>query len=199
MPPAFSRGDRLIDEMKLNRDYIIPFVGLKLGGHNFDFQITDSFFDDIDYSIIHKGNVKVELLLEKKETMLIGDYKISGVVEMECSRCTDPVDVEIEGEYKLVYKFGTEPSDDESLIIVYPEEFELNIKENILELITVSLPALATHEEGDCNEEMISILSDYMMVSDDRNESDEVNQDETTNEGPIDPRWEELNKLKKRT
>ena len=184
--------------MKSNKDYIIPFVGLKLGVHRFEFDITDTFFDDIEYSIVHKGNVKVELLLDKKETMMVGNYLINGIVEMECNRCTDPMNVEINGEYKLVYKFGTESSDDESLIIIYPEEFELNVSENILELIMVSLPGRVIHPEGECNEEMIEILSKYIMTSKNQVDDNEVRLEENEDDEDIDPRWSELNKLKKR-
>lgn len=193
--------------MKLNRDYIIPFVGLKLGVHKFEFDITDTFFDNYEYSIIRKGNVKVELSLDKKETMLIGNFTVSGVVQSECDRCTDPIEIDIEGEYQLVYKFDTEPSDDESLIIVYPEEFELNIADNILELMTVSLPLRSIHNEGDCNEEMIERFKEYVLVeeydededdedlSDDSDEEDE-NDDSNDDDGEIDPRWSALKGLK---
>lgn len=179
-------------KVKLNKDYIIPFVGLKIGVHTFEFDITDTFFEIFEYSIIHKGKVKVELQLEKKETMLIGNYSISGTVEAECDRCNDYVDVEIEGEYRLVYKFDTDPTDDESLIIVYPEEHEIDVKENILELITVSLPSRAIHREGECNEEMISILDEYVLISVDEEDEDSSEEFEEN----IDPRWSALNKLK---
>ena len=169
--------------------------------HAFEFDITDTFFEIFEYSIIHKGKVKVELQLEKKETMLIGDYTINGMVEAECDRCNDPVDVEVNGTYQLVYKFDTQPSDDESLIIVYPEEHEIDVKENILELITVSLPTRAIHEEGECNEEMISILDEYVLISEEEeaNASEGESEDAPNGEEQkedIDPRWSALSKLK---
>ncbi|MCH2229027.1 MAG: DUF177 domain-containing protein [Crocinitomicaceae bacterium] len=189
--------------MKLNRDYIIPFVGLKIGSHKFEFDITDAFFDNYEYSIIRNGNVKVELNLEKKETMLVGDYTISGVVQSECDRCTDPMDADVSGEYQLIYKFDTEPSDDESLIIVYPEEFELNIADSILELITVSLPLRTIHEEGECNEEMIEQLKEYVLVedvfedkSDDESFENSEDEDNDDDDQEIDPRWAALKGLK---
>ncbi len=184
--------------MKLNKEYIIPFVGLKLGVHKFEFNITDTFFENFDYSIIHKGNVKVEFSLEKKETMLVGDYVISGNVETNCNRCDDPVNVPIEGKYQLIYKFGTEATDDESLVIVYPEEFEIDISESILEFITVSLPQITVHKEGECNEEMVEILSEYILVDEKEQERNESDDDSTSDdlEG-IDPRWEALKKLNK--
>ncbi|MDX2359197.1 MAG: DUF177 domain-containing protein [Crocinitomicaceae bacterium] len=184
--------------MKLNKDYIIPFVGLKLGVHSFEFNVTDTFFEYFEYSIIHKGEVKVNLSLEKRETMLVGDFTVNGTVEAECDRCGDVVNVEVEGEYQLVYKFDDEPSDDESLIIVYPEEFEINVAENLLELITVSLPSRAVHDEGDCNEEMMTILDEYILVSDSEVEASEgESEDEPENDENIDPRWSALKNLKK--
>jgi len=186
-------------KVKLNRDYIIPFVGLKIGAHKFDFNITDTFFDNYEYSIIRKGNVKIELILDKKETMLIGHYTIGGVIQSECDRCTDPIEVAVGGTYKLVYKFDTEPCDDESLIIVYPEEFELDISDNILELIMVSLPLRSIHNEGECNEEMMEQLSEYVLVEEkfEAEDNDELSDDsEDDDQGEIDPRWSVLKGLK---
>ena len=180
--------------MKLSKEYIIPFVGLKVGKHTFEYEITDSFFENFEYSIIRKGKVKVVLLFEKKETMLIGNYTIEGVVEASCDRCNDPKDVEIYGEYKLFYKFDSKESDDESLIIVYPEEYELDVTENILELISVSLPSRNVHPEGECNEELISILDEYIMVSND-SEPSENEDEEEEGEEYTDPRWNALKDL----
>ena len=184
--------------MKSKQNFKIPFVGLKLGVHSFEFDIDNTFFDSIEYSIIHKGNVKVELRLEKKETMLIGNYSIYGMVETNCNKCNDPIEVSIKGEYKLIYKFGKEPSNDETLIIVYPEEFEIDVKENILELITVSLPTRAVHEEGQCNEEVISILDEYILISEEdaADAAKGESEDDQNEEDYTDPRWSALKKLK---
>ena len=174
---------------KSNREYVIPFVGLKIGTHDFEFDITDKFFEEFEYSIVQSGDVKVNLALEKKETMLIGNFSINGVVRAACDRCNDPVEAEIEGEYQLIFKFDDKPSDDESLVIVYPEEFEIDMTDHILELITVSLPSRLVHEEGECNEEMIELLDNYSI------HSDEELDDEAEEE--VDPRWAALKNLKK--
>ena len=98
-------------------EYIIPFVGLKIGFHIFEFEISDTFFDDIEYSIIQSGKVHVRLELEKKETMLIGVFHVEGLVTTSCDRCTDPIEEEVEGEYQIVYKFGGDLTDDEALVV----------------------------------------------------------------------------------
>ena len=76
-----------------DKEFVIPFVGLKQGVHEFNFEIGKAFFESIEYSIVLEGNVYVTFLLDKKETMLIGDYTIRGTVKASCGRCNDPVDV----------------------------------------------------------------------------------------------------------
>jgi uncharacterized metal-binding protein YceD (DUF177 family) len=62
-----------------------------------------------------------------------------------------------------VYKFETEPSDDESLFVLHPDEYELDLQDNIYELITVSLPTRLLHPKGECNEEMLALMEQYMI------------------------------------
>ena len=66
------------------REFVIPFVGLKIGNHIFEYDIDKAFFDGIDYSIIHDGNVHVKLELEKKETMMVGVFHVDGKVFTNC-------------------------------------------------------------------------------------------------------------------
>ena len=148
-----------------DKEFVIPFVGLKQGVHEFNFEIGKAFFESIEYSIVLEGNVYVTFLLDKKETMLIGDYTIRGTVKASCGRCNDPVDVDVEGEFQLVYKFDDKPSEDESLVIVYPEEYEIDVKESIHEFISVSIPSRTVHKEGECNEDVMKILSEYQVFT----------------------------------
>ncbi len=202
---------------KTLKEYIIPFIALKQGSYEFDFVIGDTFFEGLDYSIIHSGDVKVDLILDKKETMMIGHYTINGTVSTNCDRCTDPVDVEVEGEYQLIYKFGTEPSDDETLVVIHPDSYELDVSSDIYELITVSLPSRSIHEDGECNEEMMDKLSEYLLNPEDEDEDDDDFDDEDCDDdddldsddeedegdddgdddddGDIDPRWNALKSL----
>lgn len=197
--------------MKSKKEYIIPFIGLKLGFHEYHFDIRDSFFEERDYSIVHNGKVTVQLILEKKETMMIGEFSIAGSVSTECDRCTDMVEVLVKGDYRLVYKFDTEPSDDETLIVLHPDDYELDLHDNIYELITVSLPTRLLHPKGECNEEMLELLKKYTIpqaIDEDDDYEDEEDWDEEDDEedwedenddgdddGPIDSRWNALKNL----
>ncbi len=149
--------------MKSKSTFVIPFVGLKIGFHEFDFEIHDTFFEEKEYSIIHSGNVNVHLVLEKKETMMVAEFNLSGNVSTSCDRCDDPIDVPVKGQFRLVYKFALEPSEDETLIVLHPDSYEMDVSDNLYELITVSMPARAVHKEGLCNEEMLSLISQYTV------------------------------------
>jgi uncharacterized metal-binding protein YceD (DUF177 family) len=199
------------------REFIIPFVGLKTGNHLFEYDITDSFFEGIENSIIHRGNVHVRLELEKKERMLVGIFTVEGQVTTNCDRCTDPVDVDVEGEYQIVYKFGGDPSENEGLIVLEEQAFELDVEMNIYELIAVSLPLRTIHEKEDCNPEMIALLDQYLINSmdddddddfddddfgdddfdddDDDSDDDESDDNDIKDNGEIDPRWSILKNL----
>ncbi len=191
-----------------NNQFIIPFVGLKDGKHDFEFKLADAFFEENEYSLIRKGKIHVNLEFEKKETMMIGNYNIDGKVVLNCNRCNDDLEVNINGDYRLVYKFDSTPSNDESLVIVYPEEFELNVGATLLELINVSLPARAVHNDGKCNDDMLELFDEYVVNKEDdfNEEFDELDeesefennkQEEEDVSDEIDPRWEALKKLKK--
>lgn len=197
---------------KSKREFVIPFIGLKLGSHTFEFDVSDSFFEEFEYSIIHSGNVHVDLILEKKETMMIGTFSCEGVVSASCDRCNDALDVSVRGSFQLVFKLSDEETDDETLIVLPPEAYELDVAPHIYELITVSLPVRMIHEEGECNEEMVEALNQYLLNPEDEDEWDEEDDwddedfddedweeesddDDDDPDGGIDPRWSVLKNL----
>jgi len=165
----------------VNKDLEIPFVGLKQGIHNFTFEIDRSFFDAFPYSIIEEGKISVELSLDKKDTLMIGDYTINGFVVSNCATCDDLFEAPLKGKMTIYYKFGQEQEEDENLVVLTPDVYKINPEQQIYELITVSLNANPRHKEGECNEDVLSLLNKYQK----RTEENEN----------IDPRWDKLNKL----
>ena len=165
----------------MNKDLEIPFVGLKQGIHNFEFEIDRSFFDAFPYSIIEEGEITVELSLDKKDTLMVGEYKIKGFVVSNCATCNESFNAPINGEMMIYYKFGEEQEEDENLVVLTSEVYKIKPEQQVYELITVSLNANPRHKEGECNEEVLSLLRSYQI----RDEKEEK----------IDPRWDKLNKL----
>ena len=116
---------------------------------------------------------------------MVGEFTIEGQVDTACDRCNEPLSVPIDGEFKTVFKFDDQPSNDESLIIVYPEDFELDLRDHLLELVSVCLPSRSIHPEGECNEDMLDLIDEYTGAFEEEEETEET-----------DPRWDSLKKLK---
>ena len=197
--------------------YNIPFVGLKSGSHDYKFDINNAFFEDLEYSLVQCGDLLINLKLEKKETMLIAYFSVKGEVSADCDRCSTTMKIDIRGDFRVVYKFGLEEEDDESLVVIHPDAYQINVKNQIYELIITSIPQRKIHPKGECDEEMWKLVQQYTVNSqededgyaedeewDDEDWDDEDYLDEEEDESQevprdnneaIDPRWSILKDL----
>tara|TARA_R110002012_G_scaffold70628_3_gene181726 strand:- start:893 stop:1432 length:540 start_codon:yes stop_codon:yes gene_type:complete len=169
--------------------YTIPFVGLKLGKHQFEYDIDNEFFEHFEYDDLNSANVKVDLLLEKKTTMMELTFKASGAVNVNCDITNEPYDQPIDGRLFLVIKFGEEFNDENEDLLILPHgEFEVNIQQYIYELIVLSIPLKRVHpgvEDGTLESDVLDKLEE-LSINNNENKNDE---DE------IDPRWDKLKNL----
>ncbi|ACU06005.1 MULTISPECIES: YceD family protein [Pedobacter] len=177
--------------MKPLKQFSIPFTGLKIGKHQFDFEIDNSFFDAFEYSLVKKGNLKAEVELDKQETMLILHFRISGTIVLDCDKCLAEFGAPINIQERQIVKFAEDEleSDDLEIIVLSKKESEIDISELIYEFITVSVPYIKICEENGtgvkCDQEMIARLESLAVGS--KQEEEEQNDD---------PRWAALKKLK---
>lgn len=165
--------------MKSNKDFIIPFIGLKIGKHHFDYQIDKKFFDDYEYHDFEDCDIKVDVVLEKKTTMLELTFKQSGTVYVPCDVTGDMFHLPVKNKIKLVVNFGDEfDNENEELLILPHGEHQIDIAQYIYEMIALSVP--------------------YKRISPEAKESKEPkkNKKEHTNKNEeTDPRWDALKKL----
>ncbi len=153
--------------MRVKHPYIIPFIGLKLGTHTFEFELGDAFFADFEYSEITNADFHVLVTLEKKTTMMEVSMELSGEMQWPCDRCGETVLIPIEGTDHLVIQHGDHTEDSEDEIWIFgPQEFQIDIRQRLFELAHLSLPVRRTHEDGECNEEVMSKMSE-LEASDD--------------------------------
>jgi uncharacterized metal-binding protein YceD (DUF177 family) len=158
-------------------EYNIKFEGLKQGTHFYEFDVDNKFFEEFDCFEFNKSALKVDLEFKKQSTMMVLTFVFSGTITVPCDRCLDDVDVDVDGEEKLVVKFGNEEYDQSEEILILPiHEYELNVANYIYEFINVNLPQKRIHFEGLCNQEVIDEL-------------DKIEQKEEIND---DPRWSSL-------
>ena len=176
--------------MQTRKEYIIQFVGLSVGEHLYEFNITDSFFENLDYSEIKQGNITVLLKLLKQSTMMVLNFEISGTVKMNCDRCAAEFDLPINGNYKLIVKIGGNDStgEDDDIITIAANEHELDLSQYIFEYITLSLPIKRVHPDNkkgksNCDKEMLKKLDQFII-------------EEEKDEEKTDPRWNGLKNIK---
>ncbi|GAA3956960.1 YceD family protein [Mucilaginibacter dorajii] len=176
--------------MKSLRTYSIPFTGLKLGKHQFEFTVDDAFFAEFDYSLVKKANLQCSVELDRQETMIILDFHIKGVVEAACDRCLAQYWQPLEITEQQIAKFSDEPIDeDDEIITLGKNDHEINIAGLIYEYINVAMPFISVCENGGedshCDEEMINKLNELAT-----NGTEEQTED-------TDPRWDVLKKINK--
>lgn len=169
--------------LKYLEQFVIPFSGLKEGEHLFDFEIEPAFFDFFEDSEISSGKFKLAFQLIKKQTLIELVFDLRGDVTLDCHRCNDPVVIPIDTVEKVYLKFGDEEyTESDNIVILSPNEYEINISDLIYEFISLKIPMKIVHNENQCNEEVIRRLEEYSF--------NEEKEDE------IDPRWNDLKGLK---
>lgn len=166
--------------MKALQEFVIPFMGLKEGIHDYAFDIDAEFFESFEYSDVKHGNVHVDVSMERKERMLIFNFSIRGSLQLPCDRCLAPVDLPIEGTERLIVKFGQEWKEESEEIQLIPEtESKIDISSFIYEYIMLLLPYKRMHpeDEGLCDPSVVDKLEQHVSAE-------------------TDPRWEALRNLK---
>ncbi|OOQ61243.1 YceD family protein [Mucilaginibacter pedocola] len=174
--------------MKSLKTYSIPFTGLKLGKHLFEYEIGDEFFSEFEYSLVKKASLQCKVELDKQETMLILNFDITGAVTATCDTCLAEYQQPVDVKEQQIYRFTEEDmGEDDEIITLGKNDHEINITGLIYEYVNVALPFVAycDNQEGgkQCDEEMLDNLNKLS-----------VNDDEETEK--TDPRWEALKKLK---
>jgi len=173
--------------MKLLKEFIIQFVGLKEGEHCFDYKIDNKFFEYFEYEEFNEVNVDVNIILVKKSTLLELNFKAIGTVNVFCDLTNEPYNQEIENEFDLVVNFGEEFNNENEEILILPHgEYEINMAQYIYELIALSMPSRRLHpgiKDGTLKSEILDKLEELSPNGVEQNKED------------IDPRWNTLKKL----
>ncbi|GGX07362.1 YceD family protein [Aquimarina muelleri] len=175
--------------MKQLKEYTIPFVGLKQGLHQFEFQIENTFFEHFEYDEFNASAINVALEFNKKTTMLELQFTATGTVNVNCDLTNEPFDLPIKNEIFLVVKFGEEYNDENEELLILPYgEYEINVQQYIYELIVLAIPSKRVHpgvKNGTLQSDILEKLEELSPK-----EKTIVDEDEET-----DPRWDKLKNL----
>ncbi|UFH36049.1 YceD family protein [Flavobacterium acetivorans] len=178
--------------MNKTKEYVIPFVGLKLGKHQFEYQVGNAFFEIFDYDEFQNSDIKVNVVLEKKSTMLELTFKHKGTVNVPCDLTSEDFDMPIKGGMKLIVRFGEVfNNDNEELLILPFGEFEIDIAQYIYEMIALSVPLRRVHpgvKDGSLKTKALEKLNELTL-------KEQTKEKEEKEEENIDPRWDKLKQL----
>ncbi|ULC59661.1 DUF177 domain-containing protein [Flaviramulus sp. BrNp1-15] len=175
--------------MKPLKEFTIPFVGLKIGKHHFEYKVEKAFFEHFEYEDFKDVDINVNVELEKKTTLLELHFEISGWVNVNCDLTNEPYNQKIKDTFDLVVKFGEEYNDENIDILIVPHgTYEINIQQYIYELIILAVPAKRIHpgvKDGTLDSDILKKLEELSPRLEKNKEKEEE----------IDPRWNTLKNL----
>ena len=171
------------------RQYEIAFVGLKIGTHDFKFQVDDRFFELFSESIVEKADLTVNLKFEKHPSFFMLNFHIQGTVQLPCDRCGVELKYPLDNDEAVVVKFDEhreEEQDDSMADVMYisRNDTHISVAQLIYEFVNLSIPI--NHITCDnlnglkpCDEEVLNQL---------RSGSNDSSN--------VDHRWDDLSKIK---
>jgi len=172
--------------MKDLKNFTISFVGLKEGKHHFKYHVDKKFFTYFQYEDFSNANIQVDLVLDKKSTMLELQFKAKGIVEVSCDVTNELFNQEIATSFPLLVKFGNQYNDDNDEVLIIPHrEFQLDVSHFIYEMIVLAAPVKRVHpgvEDGTLDSEILKKLEEHTIEKEDRQ--------------GFDPRWNKLKDIK---
>ncbi len=173
--------------MMKQKEFNIPFSGLKQGKHNFEYKIDNAFFESFGYDEFNAANMALNVALTKMSTMLEFEMEAIGTVNLDCDLTSEPYEQPISAQLELVVKFGDEYNDEDDDILIVPHgAHQVNIAQYIYEMLVLAVPLKRIHPgvlDGSLQSEALKRL-------------EELQPKETIeNKKENDPRWDELKKL----
>ena len=175
------------------RDFDIAFVGLKQGIHEYQYQVTDKFFEAYQPQDFRNCRANIRLTLDKQNGFMLLKFEIGGTLEVTCDRCGSSVlPMNLWDEFNLAVKLAEDPEqmnateEDPDVHYIGHSESHLHIAEWIYEFVNLSIPMQRMCSEEKmgsqfCNNDVLEMLK-----------KDEPGTGSTEN-----PIWKGLEKIKK--
>ncbi len=174
------------------RAYDINIAGLENKRYEYEFTSDDAFFAALEQELIQKGIVKTHLTLDKSETMIRLDFRITGAVEQVCDRSLDGYQEPVDTKQMILLKFGDHNEElSDEIELIERNTATINVARYIFEFLSLSLPMKRLHprfrDEDEADDESTGKLIYSSGPTIDENDSEDFS--------TIDPRWAALRKL----
>jgi len=169
----------------------VNIIGLSIKAHHFNFQLEDAFFKEYGTDLVSGGQFSAEVILEKKETFIGADFTLKGKANLVCDRSLEPFEEPLSIHKKIVFKYGEEEVElSDEIVVIRHDQAELDLGQYMYEFIVLEIPIKRLHPKFREEEEEEDDDSEGKMVYTSTPDPDSDGDDE------IDPRWEQLKKLK---
>ena len=169
------------------KEFFIPFSGLKIGKHEFEYEIDNTFFESFGYQEFNGAEIKVSAMLNKMNNMMELELGSKGKVNVDCDVTGEAFNQPIASELKLVIKFGEIYDDENDEILILPHgEHQFNIAQYVYEMLVLAVPQKRVHPgvlDGSLQSDVLDKLEELQPKA--KEESSEN----------TDPRWDDLKKL----
>jgi len=176
--------------LKALRTYDIHIYKLSNGDHEYEFEISDAFFELFDSELVRKGQLKALVVLQKSDSMIQMSFQIKGSVELSCDRSLDLFDFPLFVERDMIYKYGDEEKElSEDVHVILKDTQTLNIASILFEFIGLEIPMKKLHPRFEVDEDSEEEVEMIYSSSEEDTEEQEEEQ--------IDPRWAALKDLNK--
>ncbi|SIN99766.1 YceD family protein [Chitinophaga niabensis] len=164
--------------MKHLREFDIAFVGLTPGVHTFQYQITDSFFENYGQQDFSNCNATVKLQFDKKSNFFLLKFEVGGTATVICDRCGQPFELQLWDDFNQVVKLVENPEEmngDEDPDVTYipRTESHLNVADFVYEFINLSFPMQRIHPDdangkSGCDPKVLEMLDKMKEQGEDK-------------------------------
>jgi uncharacterized metal-binding protein YceD (DUF177 family) len=144
--------------------YVIPIKALDKGVHIFDFELDERFFQHFEASPIEESDLKINVVLDKRETMILLAVEVKGTMQTACDRCMEAIALPLHQSHDLVIKYGPE-GESGDVVYIDPEEPSFQLAPYLYEFSCLTIPMVrvydcASDENAPCNDEVLEILEE---------------------------------------
>ena len=167
--------------------YKIDLKSLEQDETTFSYSLNDDFFAALDGAQLEHGALHVSVSIRKMAGFFELLFHTEGTVTVACDRCLDDMQQPISTENRLTVRLGDTYSETDDTVTVAEDEGMLDTSWFIYEFIMLAIPIKHVHAPGGCNSAMTQKLNELSGAA--RSSEEET--------AAVDPRWEQLLKLKK--
>jgi uncharacterized metal-binding protein YceD (DUF177 family) len=188
--------------VKFLKNYDIDIIRLKDGKHSFSFEVNNEFFKYYEAEDwVNGANIIVTVNVNKTVSVLEVNFDITGTLGLTCDRSLEEFDHPLELTEKVIFKYGPVVEEiSEDVFMITKDTPSINVAQLIYEFILLAIPAKKIHPDylDETDEDDFDEEGSLIYLSEEKENEADDSDEESQQEKPADPRWEILNKLKKK-